>query len=113
MREARAIATHKQSEWHRKVRASPKICRYCDTPLNGFNMVKDHMIAVEVGGSDGIDNVQPICWECNMTKGKIPHDQFVYQGPKPRPFRVLPIRQEEWDRGQAVRRAKLGNRDGA
>jgi hypothetical protein len=107
MREARAIATHKPSEWHAKVRASPNFCRYCDTALNGFNQVKDHMIAVEVGGSDGIDNVQPICWECNMDKGKTPHDVFVYRGQKPRPFSVLPIRRKDYERGQAVSRAWL------
>jgi hypothetical protein len=104
MRAARAIATHKGSEWHAKVRASPNECRYCDTALNGFNMVKDHMIAVEVGGSDGIDTVQPICWECNFFKAKTPHDQFTYDGPKPRPFTVMPVKRKEWERGLEKRR---------
>lgn len=105
MRDARAIATHKPSEWWAKVRSLPKICRYCDTALNQFNMVKDHMIAVEAGGSDGLDNVQPICWECNMEKHITPHDQFVYRGIKPRPFSVLPIRRAEYDRMIEKRKA--------
>lgn len=105
MRDARAIATHTAGEWWAKVRSLPKTCRYCDTGLNVFNMVKDHMIAVEAGGSDGIDNVQPICWECNMEKRTIPHDQFTYQGIKPRPFSVLPNRRAEYNRGLEKRGA--------
>lgn len=107
MREARAIATHTPSEWHAKVRASPKECRYCDTPLNTFNRVKDHMISIECGGSDGIDNVQPICWECNSAKHKTPHDEFIYTGERPRPFNVMPVKRKEYERGQAVRAQRL------
>lgn len=103
MREARAIATHKPSEWHAKVRASTKECRYCDTPLNAFNMVKDHMVSIDCGGSDGIDNVQPICWECNNEKRKTPHDEFEYRGEKPRAFRVMPAKRKEYERGQQAR----------
>jgi len=108
LRAARAIATHKASEWHAKVRASPDECRYCETQLNIFNMVKDHMTALECGGSDGIDNVQPICWECNVEKGKAPHDQFTYRGEKPRAFRVMPVKRDDWERGQERRRQGLG-----
>lgn len=103
MRAAKAKATHTPTEWHAKVRNSPKVCRYCETGLNPFNMVKDHMIAVERGGSDGIDNVQPICWECNGEKRTTPHDEFVYKGEKPRPFRVLPVRRPEYERVMAKR----------
>lgn len=113
MAAARLIATHTPDEWHAKVRATPKVCRYCDTTLYHFNMVKDHKIAVEAGGSDGIDNVQLICWECNNEKKTTPHDQFTYKGPKPRPFSVLPQRRAEYarvmakweEREEAARRA--------
>lgn len=103
MQAARAIATHTASEWRAKVKASPKTCRYCDTDLNLFNMVKDHMIAVESGGSDGIDNLQPICWECNMEKRTTHHDEYVFKGDKPRPFTVLPIRRNQYEQLIAVR----------
>lgn len=106
LRAARAIATHTQSQWHAKVRASSKQCRYCDTALNVFNTVKDHMISIHRGGSDSIDNVQPICWECNLAKYKTPHDEYVYRGEKPRPFSVMPVKRAEYERGQAVRRKR-------
>lgn len=110
MRAAQIIATHTPDEWHKKVRESTKICRYCDAALNHFNMVKDHMIAVEAGGSDGIDNVQPICWECNIEKYVTPHDQYIYKGTKPRPFRVFPIRRPEYDRVMEKRASMTGEK---
>lgn len=105
MRAAREIATHTPQQWYAKLRSLPKTCRYCDTALNHFNMVKDHMIAIEAGGSDGIDNVQPLCWECNVEKARTPHDQYVFKGTKPRPFRVLPVRCNEYQRVMEKRSA--------
>lgn len=100
--EARTRGTHTAKEWTAKLR-STRICRYCDADLNMFNVVKDHMIALESGGSDSLDNIQPICWECNKDKRTTPHDEFVYAGPKPRPFSVLPIRRAELARAQEAR----------
>ena len=100
--ESRLLGTHTPEEWDAKARTQ-KTCRYCDTSLNIFNEVKDHMIALEVGGSDSIDNVQRICWECNMEKRTTPHDEFTYKGPKPRPFSVLPIRRADYQRGLDAR----------
>lgn len=108
LREARAIATHTPSEWYAKLRTLPKICRYCDTALNHFNMVKDHMIALEAGGSDSIDNIQPICWECNVDKRTTPHDEYTYTGSKPRPFSVFPKRRPEYERVMAKRNERQG-----
>lgn len=103
LREARQIATHTPTQWYAKLRTLPDLCRYCDTQLNHFNMVKDHMIALEAGGSDGIDNVQPLCWECNIDKRTTPHDVYVYTGVKPRPFSVFPKRRPEYERVIAKR----------
>jgi 5-methylcytosine-specific restriction endonuclease McrA len=94
MAAARLLGTHTAKEWGEKVDALRGPCRYCRTDLNMFNMVKDHMIAVEVGGSDSIDNLQPICWECNIQKARTPHDEYAYTGTKPRPFSIFPLRRE-------------------
>lgn len=101
---ARLLGTHTEREWGAKVHALKGPCRYCGTMLNMFNMVKDHMIAVEAGGSDSIDNVQPICWECNIQKARTPHDQFTYRGTKPRPSSVFPLRREMYNRMMEARK---------
>jgi len=88
MAAAQRIATHTAREWTDKIRSTPKACPYCDVELNTFNDSKDHIIPISRGGSDGIDNVQRTCWECNMAKGD--SLDFEYNGPRPRPFRVAP-----------------------
>lgn len=93
MAQARKLGTHTAKEWGQKV-AATKTCRYCKTELNMFNVVQDHIIAIESGGSDSIDNLQAICWECNADKYITPHDQYIYPGAEPRPFKVLPRRRE-------------------
>ena len=77
MAEARRLGTHTEAEFKAKTR-DVKTCRYCGDDLNYWNAVKDHMQSVYCGGSDSIDNVQKICWECNAEKFKTPHDQFTY-----------------------------------
>jgi 5-methylcytosine-specific restriction endonuclease McrA len=104
MAEARKLGTHTGKEWGKKV-AATKNCRYCKTKLNMFNMVKDHMIAVESGGSDSIDNIQPICWECNSAKSTTPPDEYTYKGDGPRTFKVFPTRREMYERMMAAKRS--------
>jgi 5-methylcytosine-specific restriction endonuclease McrA len=106
MREARKLGTHTGKEWGAKV-AATKTCRYCDTDLNMFNMVQDHILAIESGGSDAIDNLQPICWECNVDKYITPADQYTYTGEKPRPFSVFPNRRKMYDRMMEAKKKAL------
>lgn len=63
---ARAIATHSPWEWERLVVLCGSRCVRCqsDGPL-----VKDHIIPIYAGGSDGIENLQPLCHSCNSSKG--------------------------------------------
>lgn len=95
MAAARKLGTHTAAQWHAKERAT-KECRYCSTPLNYWNTVKDHKTSILRGGSDAIDNVQPICWECNIEKGTTHADKFTHDGPTPRPFRVMPDREQQY-----------------
>jgi 5-methylcytosine-specific restriction endonuclease McrA len=69
-------------------------CAICQTALDGFNKTKDHVQAVAEGGHDGIENLQYLCWECNLAKSN--RSTLTWDGP-PRPYRALPRRQAHFD----------------
>lgn len=75
MRHARSIATHTAQEWRDKVAASRGLCHYCHRPV-AHGGVKDHVVPVSRGGSDGIDNVVYACWDCNDAKRDMDADEF-------------------------------------
>ncbi len=64
---ARVIATHTQEEWNAVLEEVDFMCVRCRFP--DCRLVKDHIIPIYQGGSDGIDNLQPICPPCNSSKG--------------------------------------------
>jgi 5-methylcytosine-specific restriction endonuclease McrA len=64
--EARAKGRHSAGEWDALVQICGGICVRCklDGPL-----VKDHILPIYKGGSDSIENIQPLCKSCNSSKG--------------------------------------------
>lgn len=66
MAAAREKGTHTKEEWNALVEACENKCVRCgaEEPL-----VRDHVIPVYQGGSDSIDNLQPLCNSCNAAKG--------------------------------------------
>ncbi|MDR6907519.1 5-methylcytosine-specific restriction endonuclease McrA [Agromyces sp. 3263] len=94
MAAARELGTHSRAEAIALLRSTSH-CRYCKTPLDTFNCVQDHIVPVALGGSDAIENIQIICWECNNAKGN--RTDYVYEGTEPRPLSPLPQRQGWWD----------------
>lgn len=66
MAAARAKGTHTKEEWADLVAACGNKCVRCGAD---GNVVKDHVVPVYQGGSDGIDNLQPLCVRCNGAKG--------------------------------------------
>jgi uncharacterized protein YdaU (DUF1376 family) len=71
--EARKKGTHTAVEWVTLVDICGARCVMCGTPgverLGGIFLVKDHILPIFLGGSDGIDNIQPLCSKCNSSKG--------------------------------------------
>lgn len=66
MRLAREKGTHTAEEWE-VLKATFNCCVRCgatDRPVQ-----KDHIVPIYQGGSDGIENIQPSCAECNAGKG--------------------------------------------
>lgn len=69
---ARSKGTHSDIEWRCLVEAVGSQCVQCRTPMGllvGGKVCKDHITPIFKGGSDGLDNLQPLCRECNAGKG--------------------------------------------
>jgi 5-methylcytosine-specific restriction endonuclease McrA len=63
--EARKKATHTKDEWE-AMRLFFGECVKCG---NKEDLVKDHITPIYQGGSDGLENLQPLCRKCNASKG--------------------------------------------
>lgn len=62
---ARRLATHLPAEWQ----ALRDVIGCCAKCANPEDLVKDHIKPIYQGGSDGIENIQPLCRSCNAAKG--------------------------------------------
>lgn len=70
--EARGKGTHTESEWVTFTSVFNR-CVRCKTPadeLVGNKLCKDHIIPIYQGGDDTIENLQPVCRECNSIKSQ-------------------------------------------
>ena len=70
---------HTKKEWEQK-KTEYKACPECkrswkeirENPSKGkakFTITVDHIIPLSKGGTDDIDNIQPLCYQCNIKKG--------------------------------------------
>lgn len=67
LREARKRGTHTKQEWAALKSEFDNRCVRCGK--GGCPLDKDHIIPLYRGGSDGLDNIQPLCSSCNYGKG--------------------------------------------
>lgn len=67
LKQAKQIATHTKEEWEKMKYFFNNTCVKCGN--KDRKIVKDHITPIYQGGSDGIDNLQPLCNSCNSSKG--------------------------------------------
>lgn len=67
MAEARKLGNHTKAEWEDLKDEFLNTCVRCG--LIGYHLEKDHIKPVYQGGSDSIENIQPLCAWCNSSKG--------------------------------------------
>ena len=65
LKSARLIATHTEDEWYDMLDFFEWTCAIC---YKKEKITKDHIIPICHGGSDGIENIQPLCRSCNTGK---------------------------------------------
>ena len=77
---AREKGRHTESEWILLQFDYNFSCAICGVKGKDTfeGLVKDHIVPVSRGGSDGIENIQPLCNNCNAKKGtKLPEEIHV------------------------------------
>lgn len=65
--------THTYGEWEALKAQYNWTCPCCKESEPDIKLTQDHIIPVSRGGSDNIENIQPLCMKCNLKK----HTQIV------------------------------------
>ena len=60
--------SHTDEEWQELKAFYNFTCLRCGKQEPGIKLTRDHVIPLTQGGSDSIDNVQPLCARCNSKK---------------------------------------------
>lgn len=63
---ARKKGTHTKGEWEGLKKLFDHTCVRCLTA--DYAVEKDHIVPLYLNGSDGIENLQPVCAKCNASK---------------------------------------------
>jgi len=66
---ARTRGGHTEDEWHSLKREFRFHCVRCLKRFRSFELTKDHVAPLSLGGTDTIANIQPMCGACNGRKG--------------------------------------------
>ena len=61
-------STHTEEEWQALKAFYNFKCLRCGAQEPDIKLTRDHVIPLTQGGSDSIDNVQPLCARCNSKK---------------------------------------------
>lgn len=67
--EAREKGKHTKEQWDEMKEFFGFTCLKCGKSEPEIEVVKDHILPIYQGGSDGLDNIQPLCRACNSGKG--------------------------------------------
>jgi len=65
---ANTRGTHSLGEWELLKKQYGHTCPCCKKQEPGIKLTEDHIIPLSRGGSDYIENIQPLCQSCNSKK---------------------------------------------
>lgn len=64
-----AIGSHTLEEWELLKKQYGYKCAICSKGEPEIKLEEDHIVPLSRGGSDYIENIQPVCHNCNSAKG--------------------------------------------
>jgi 5-methylcytosine-specific restriction endonuclease McrA len=67
--EMRAEGSHTRDEWLAMVEHFNGYCVCCGKHFGVEGLTEDHVVPLTWGGSEWIQNIQPLCTSCNCSKG--------------------------------------------
>jgi len=67
LKKARLLGTHSTEQWEALKAKFAYRCVRCGA--SDRIIQRDHIVPIYQGGSDGIENIQPLCQRCNASKG--------------------------------------------
>ena len=95
-----AMGTHTPTEWNilrEQYNFTCPACKKKEPFLNQYYvwLTEDHIVPLTKGGSDYIENIQPLCWDCNSKKNNktISIDGFI--GKDGAPVKIAVITTDE------------------
>lgn len=62
------VGEHSFDEWELLKAQHSQTCQGCSESEPKIKLTKDHIIPLSKGGSDDIENIQPLCGRCNSSK---------------------------------------------
>ena len=62
------VGSHTQGEWEMLKAQYNWICPSCGKSEPEIKLTEDHIIPISKGGSNNIENIQPLCKNCNCKK---------------------------------------------
>jgi len=74
---ARSLGTHTPEQWEWLKAFFDHRCVRCGR--SGYHLDKDHIVPIYQGGSDGFNNLQPLCAWCNAAKGPENFNWVLYR----------------------------------
>ena len=67
--------TYSKDEWDSLVEKMNGVCPRCKQPTEKFTV--DHIIPISKGGSNTIENIQPLCFSCNASKRHLETESYI------------------------------------